>query len=143
MDRLQSVGDCLVGLAQITGLVGAYLVLVEIALMARFPYLERRLGSWLASAHRNLGGYLILLLAAHVGLVVGAYSVSLREAPPVVVVGVLQTYPGVLAATVGFLVMVLAGFASARGCGGGWDTRAGMGFICCCIRLPRRRSGIS
>ncbi|WP_344669316.1 ferredoxin reductase family protein [Catenulispora yoronensis] len=115
VDRLQSVGDCLVGLAQITGLVGAYLVLVEIALMARFPYLERRLGSWLASAHRNLGGYLILLLAAHVGLVVGAYSVSLREAPPVVVVGVLQTYPGVLAATVGFLVMVLAGFASARG----------------------------
>src|SRR3954451_21207735 len=61
-DRLQSLPDYLVMLAQITGLVGAYLLLVEIALMARSPWLEHRLGSWLASAHRSLGGYLVLLL---------------------------------------------------------------------------------
>ncbi|NUP51459.1 MAG: ferric reductase [Catenulispora sp.] len=113
-DRLQSLPDYLVMLAQITGLVGAYLLLIEIALMARFPWLERRLGSWLASAHRSLGGYLVLLLCAHVGLVVAAYSVSLRAAPPEVVVSILRTYPGVLAATAGFLAMLLAGFTSAR-----------------------------
>jgi predicted ferric reductase len=114
-DRLQSLPDYLVMLAQITGLVGAYLLLIEIALMARSPWLERRLGSWLASAHRSLGGYLVLLLCAHVGLVIAAYSVSLHASPPAVLVSVLRTYPGVLAATWGFLTILFAGFTSARG----------------------------
>lgn len=114
-DRMQSLPDCLVMLAQITGLVGAYLLLVEIALMARSPWLEHRLGSWLASAHRSLGGYLVLLLCAHVGFVIAAYSVSVHASPPAVLVSILRTYPGVLAATIGFLVMLLAGFTSARG----------------------------
>jgi predicted ferric reductase len=114
-DRMQSLPDYLVMLAQITGLVGAYLLLVEIALMARFRWLERRLGSWLVSAHRSLGGYLVLLLCAHVGLVVGAYSVSVHATPPAVMVSILRTYPGVLAATAGFLVILLAGLTSARG----------------------------
>ncbi|NUR60126.1 MAG: ferric reductase [Catenulispora sp.] len=113
-ERLQSLPDYLVMLAQITGLVGAYLLLIEIALMARFPWLERRLGSWLASAHRNLGGYLVLLLCAHAGLVIAAYSVSLNATPPEVVVSVLRTYPGVLAATIGLLAILLAGFTCAR-----------------------------
>lgn len=72
-DRMQSLPDCLVMLAQITGLIGGYLLLVEIALMARSPWLEHRLGSWLASAHRSLGGYLVLLLCAHAGFVIWAY----------------------------------------------------------------------
>lgn len=113
-DRMQSLPDYLVMAAQITGLVGAYLLLVEIALMARFRWLERRLGSWLVSAHRSLGGYLVLLLSAHAGLVVAAYSVSVHATPPAVMVGILRTYPGVLAATAGFLVMLLAGLTSAR-----------------------------
>ena len=113
-DRLQSLPDYLVMLAQISGLVGAYLLLIEIALMARFPWLERRLGSWLASAHRSLGGYLVLLLCAHAGLVIAAYSVSLHAAPPEVLVSVLRTYPGVLAATAGLLTILAAGFTSAR-----------------------------
>ena len=113
-DRLQSLPDYLVMLAQITGLVGAYLLLIEIVLMARLPWLEHRLGSWLVSAHRSLGGYLVLLLCAHVGLVIAAYSVSVHAPPPTVLVSILRTYPGVLAATIGFLVMLLAGFTSAR-----------------------------
>jgi predicted ferric reductase len=46
--------------------------------------------------------------------VVGAYSVSVHATPPAVLVGILRTYPGVLAATIGFLVMLLAGLTSAR-----------------------------
>jgi predicted ferric reductase len=113
-DRLQSLPDYLVMLAQVTGLVGAYLLLIEIALMARSPWLERRLGSWLASAHRSLGGYLVLLLCAHAGFVIAAYSVSLNASPPAVLVSVLRTYPGVLAATWSLLAILLAGFTSAR-----------------------------
>lgn len=113
-DRLQSLPDYLVMVAQITGLLGAYLLLIEIALMARIPWLEHRLGSWLVSAHRSLGGYLVLLLCAHAGFVIAAYSVSVHASPPTVLVSILRTYPGVLAATVGFLVMLLAGFTSAR-----------------------------
>jgi hypothetical protein len=36
---------------RVTGLLGAYLLLVQVALMARIPWLERRIGpDWLARA---------------------------------------------------------------------------------------------
>lgn len=113
-DRIQALPDYLVMCAQLTGLAGAYLLLLEIALMARFRWLEHRLGSWLAVAHRSLGGYLIVLLAAHVAFVVGAYSASLHATPPQVFLSLLRTYPGVLAATLGFLGLLALGVVSAR-----------------------------
>lgn len=112
--RLQRLSDYLIMCAQLTGLVGAYLLLLEIALMARFRWLERRLGSWLAGAHRHLGGYLIALLCGHVAFVIAAYSASTQATPPQVFVVLMTTYPGVLFATIGFLVLVVAGATSAR-----------------------------
>jgi len=112
--RLQHLADQYIMGAQLTGLLGAYLLLIEIALMARIPWLERRIGSWLATLHRGLGAYLVMVLAAHTGLVIAGYSMSLQAPPSVVVKSIFATYPYVLAATVGYGMLVAIGLSSIK-----------------------------
>jgi predicted ferric reductase len=112
--RLQSLADEYIMGAQLTGLLAAYLLLIEVALMARIPYLERRIGSWLATLHRGLGAYLIMLLAAHTGLVIAGYSQSLKAPPSVVVKDIFATYPYVLAATFGYGMLIAIGVSSIK-----------------------------
>ena len=82
--RVQNLSEELIMGAQLTGLIGGYLLLIEVALMARLPWLEHRIGSWLASLHRYLGSYLMLLLTLHVLLVLAGYSLSLHDPPDAV-----------------------------------------------------------
>jgi predicted ferric reductase len=112
--RLQHLADEYIMGAQITGLLGAYLLLIEVALMARIPWLERRIGSWLATLHRGLGAYLIVLLAAHTALVIIGYSMSLQAPASEVVKSIFATYPYVLMATGGFALLVAIGVSSIK-----------------------------
>jgi predicted ferric reductase len=112
--RLQHLADEYIMGAQLTGLLGAYLLLIEVALMARIPWLERRIGSWLATLHRGLGAYLILLLTAHTGLVIAGYSMSLQAPPSTVVKSIFATYPYVLMATFGFGMLLAIGVSSIK-----------------------------
>ena len=112
--RVQNLSEELIMAAQLTGLLGGYLLLIEVALMARLPWLERRIGSWLASLHRYLGGYLMMLLTMHVGLVLAGYSLSLHAAVPTVLLGILRTYPDVLIATIAYLLLLGLGLSSIR-----------------------------
>ncbi|MBS2963323.1 ferric reductase-like transmembrane domain-containing protein [Actinocrinis puniceicyclus] len=112
--RLQHLADEYIMGAQLTGLLGAYLLLIEVALMARIPWLERRIGSWLATLHRGLGAYLIMLLAAHTALVIVGYSMSLQAPASVVVKSIFATYPYVLMATGGFALLIAIGVSSIK-----------------------------
>ena len=112
--RVANLSEELIMGAQLTGLLGGYLLLIEVALMARLPWLERRIGSWLASLHRYLGGYLMMLLSAHVALVLAGYSLSLDAPVQTVFVGVIKTYPDVLAATAAYLALLGLGLTSIR-----------------------------
>jgi hypothetical protein len=68
---LNGPGEALTAAGWVTGLLGAYLLLVEVLLMSRIPWLERRIGSdWVAAVHRALGGYLVSMLVAHSALIV-------------------------------------------------------------------------
>jgi predicted ferric reductase len=114
-DQIHTVSDALIGAGRVTGLLGAYLLLVQVGLMARIPWLERQIGSdWLARTHRWVGSYLVALLVAHaLLLVVGLAAVDhlswLQESATVVL-----TYPDVLMATVGLALLVAVGGLSAR-----------------------------
>lgn len=112
--RLQHLADEYIMGAQLTGLLAAYLLLIEVALMARIPWLERRIGSWLATLHRGLGAYLILLLTAHTTLVIVGYSMSLQAPPSAVVKTIFATYPYVLMATFGFGLLIAIGVSSIK-----------------------------
>jgi predicted ferric reductase len=107
-------GGLIVG-GRITGLLGGYLLLLEVALMARVPWLERRIGSdWLSRLHRWLGTYLLTMLVAHAVLLIAGLTL-LDQVPFAVETGtVVLTYPDVLMATVALGLLVLLASTSAR-----------------------------
>ena len=102
-------------LGQETGLAGSFLLMVTVLLMGRLPVVERAVGQdRLTRWHRRLGGWPLYLLTAHAVLVTmgyaeGAHTGVLHEAWVL-----LRSYPDVLAATVGFVLLVMAAVSSIR-----------------------------
>jgi len=100
---------------QITALLGTYLALVQILLMARSPWLERRFGmDGLAQWHRWLGFSVTILISAHVvfstiGYALGDGSSVAREAWTL-----MTTYPYVLMATVATALLIMVAITSLR-----------------------------
>jgi hypothetical protein len=57
---ISTLGDTTIVAGRLSGVLGAHLLLIQVILMARIPWLERRIGSdWLAREHRVLGTYLL------------------------------------------------------------------------------------
>lgn len=102
-------------LGQETGLAASFLLMVTVLLMGRLPAVERAVGQdRLTRWHRRLGGWPLYLLGIHavlvtVGYAEGAHTGTLHEAWIL-----LRSYPDVLAATVGFLLLVMAAASSIR-----------------------------
>lgn len=112
---LRSLGDQLTAVGRLTGLVGTYLVLVEVLLLARLPWLDRLIGmDRLAVWHRRNGEYVVGLLVVHTLATIAGYAL----ADHVNVFGetgtVVLHYPDVLAATVAMGLLVAVGVTSAR-----------------------------
>ncbi|MCK9893951.1 ferric reductase-like transmembrane domain-containing protein [Frankia sp. AgB32] len=100
---------------RVAGLLAAYLVLVELTLMARIPALERAVGfDRLAAWHRGLGTNVILLIAVHVVLTVWGYGLADHHQPLAELVTVITSYPDMWKATVGALLFVAVGVTSGR-----------------------------
>jgi predicted ferric reductase len=108
-------GPWLTSAGRVTGLLGTYLVVVEVLLMARVPWLDRMIGmDRLAVWHRRNGEYAICLLVAHAVLTIWGYSLTDHEGLLPEAKSVVLDYPDMLAATVGLLVLVAVGVLSAR-----------------------------
>jgi predicted ferric reductase len=112
---LRAPGGPLTAAGRLAGFSGTYLMLIMVVLVARLPWLERAAGQdQLVRWHRQVSPWALGLIAAHVLLITLGYaqaaqSGTLRE------VWVLATsYPDVLAAFVGFGLLVLAGVTSVR-----------------------------
>jgi predicted ferric reductase len=107
---MDDLAGTLTSLGRVTGLVGAYLALVELLLLARIPVVDM-LGLDRAGAlHRWNGTACLALIAAHTVLITAGYAVAddvgvLREAGDL-----LSDYSGVLLATIalGLLIVVVA-----------------------------------
>jgi len=119
MATLRTTAGQLTAAGRIAGLFGAYLVLVQLLLMARIPWLDRLLGMGrLAAWHRRAGFWCLWLLLAHPALLLLGYAASdhrlhvrglLREGWQL-----LTSYPDVLMATVALALLVAAAVASVR-----------------------------
>jgi predicted ferric reductase len=107
---MDDLAGTLTSLGRVTGLLGAFLALVELLLLARVPVVDMlgldRVGTW----HRRNGTACLALIAAHTVLVTAGYAVAddtgvLDEAGDL-----LSDYSGVLLATIalGLLVAVVA-----------------------------------
>jgi predicted ferric reductase len=112
---VQGLGPWLTAAGRVTGLVGTYLVVVEVLLMGRVPWLDRMIGmDRLAVWHRRNGEYAICLLVAHAVLIIWGYAVTAHEGLVKETTSVILSYPDMLAATVGLGLLVLIGVLSAR-----------------------------
>jgi predicted ferric reductase len=107
---MDDLAGTLTSLGRVTGLLGAFLALVELLLLARVPVVDMlgldRVGAW----HRRNGTACLALIAAHTVLVTAGYAVAddagvLDEAGDL-----LSDYSGVLLATIalGLLIAVVA-----------------------------------
>ncbi|MEW2250265.1 ferric reductase-like transmembrane domain-containing protein [Streptomyces sp. NPDC006975] len=105
----------LTGAGRIAGLLCGYACAVLVALMARVPLLERRIGSdRVARWHAMAGRYTICLLLAHVVLILLGYAAQDRASLLHEAVTVVLDYPDMLKATAGTVILLAVGVTSAR-----------------------------
>ena len=92
---------------RLTGLLSAYLALIQVLLLARLPWLERVLGfDRLTVWHRLNGKICLYLVLAHVVCITIGYASLFQVGIPTEVSRLLLHYPGMIAATVGTAVMI-------------------------------------
>ncbi|HEX5119220.1 MAG TPA: ferric reductase-like transmembrane domain-containing protein, partial [Pseudonocardiaceae bacterium] len=112
---LDSPGAVLTAAGRVAGLVGAYLALVQLLLLARLPWLERAVGfDRLTGWHRGLGTNVVLVLVVHVLLVTAGLAATERHAPWSSLVEIVATYPDMLAAVAGMALFLAVAVTSAR-----------------------------
>lgn len=110
---LSARGGLDTALGRLAGLAGGYAILMMVLLMARIPWLERALGQdRLSSWHRRLGPWPVVLITAHVVFITFGYAESARTGFWHQYATFLSSYPDMLAATVGFLLLVMAAAVS-------------------------------
>ena len=112
---LSAPGGLMIFGGRVAGLAGTYLLLVMLLLIARIPLIERAVGQdRLVRWHRQLGQWPIYLLAAHGTLITLGYAEQARTGAWHQLWILIDTYPDVLAALVGFALLVMAGVTSIR-----------------------------
>ena len=112
---LSAPGGWLTAGGQLAGLVGAYLMLVVVVLAGRLPIVERTLGQdRLLFWHRRLAPWSLSLIASHVVLITLGYSAAARSGALRQLWTLISTYPGILTAATGVVLLFVAGFTSAR-----------------------------
>jgi predicted ferric reductase len=112
---LAAPGGWLVAAGRMTGLVGAYLLLVVLVLIARIPWLDRALGhDRLVALHRTVAPWPLVLLVLHAVLLSLGYAATTSAGGLAEFWSLVTQTPNVLAATVALVLMLLAGFTSYR-----------------------------
>jgi predicted ferric reductase len=100
---IHDTASLLTGLGRVTGLLGAYLALVQLLLLARIPGLDLER---LAHVHRWNGFACLWLLVAHAGLVTAGYTLGDRISLWDEVSRLISGYPGVITATAGLVALI-------------------------------------
>ncbi|MCZ9347172.1 ferric reductase-like transmembrane domain-containing protein, partial [Streptomyces sp. TRM76130] len=107
--------NALIVLGRLTGLYGALFMAFQLLLVARLPWLDRRIGmDRLTSWHRWTGFGVLWTLLAHVVLISFGYAQGSSLDPLNQLVDLAATVEGVLRALVAFVLLLVVGGASAR-----------------------------
>jgi predicted ferric reductase len=110
---VHSTGDLMTSLGRVTGLVGTYLALVVLLLLARIPWLERLVGfDRLTVWHRRNGKACLLLLLAHTVLITIGYAMTDGISLGSETSRLLDSYPGIVTGTVGMALLLVVVISS-------------------------------
>lgn len=99
--------EAFTSLGRITGLIGVYLALVQVLMLSRLRPLERFVGfDRLTGWHRINGKVCVSLIVAHAALITIGYALAERISVPSELSRLLSSYPGMVTATIGTVLMV-------------------------------------
>ena len=110
-----STGEAITAVGRVTGLLGAYLCLVSLLLMARVPWIERsaglvRLSVW----HRYAGSTALMLILVHVAATAVGYGMFEDRSPLHELGSMIGEMAGMVTATVATGLLVLVGLSCVR-----------------------------
>ncbi len=112
---LTGLATGLTSLGRVTALVASDLLLVQVLLMARLPWVEQSYGQdELARRHRLVGFWSFNLMVVHVVLITLGYAATTRTGVLAEAWNLVVTYPGLLLSLVGSLLLVLVTVTSIR-----------------------------
>jgi predicted ferric reductase len=112
---LAAPGGLLTAAGRLAGLSGTYLILIMVVLVARLPWLERSVGQdQLIRWHRRVSGWAISLITAHVLLITLGYAQTAGSNVVSEAWLLVRSYRDMLAAVVGFGLLMLAAITSYR-----------------------------
>jgi predicted ferric reductase len=104
---VHDLATALAGAGRVCGLLGAYLALVQLLLLARLPFVERLAGlPRLAVWHRVNGVACLGLLLAHATLITAGYAIGDGIGPWQELERLITGYPGVITAVAGLAALV-------------------------------------
>ena len=97
--EIDDTASALTGIGRLSGLLGAYLVLVQVLLLARIPVLDRTFGfDRLTVWHRRNGKLALSLLLVHAAAITTGYAVGDGVSLSSEIGRLLSGYPGVITA---------------------------------------------
>ncbi|HEY7177452.1 MAG TPA: ferric reductase-like transmembrane domain-containing protein [Micromonosporaceae bacterium] len=100
---------------RLAGLVGGYLLLVQVLLMSRVPMIERASsGARRSRWHRDLGAYVVIVVSVHVVLITLGYAASNHSGVWHEVWTLLTTYQDMITAAVSFGILLVVSLVAAR-----------------------------
>ena len=109
LHSVTSMAGFLDAVGRLSGMVGTYLLLVMLLLMARIPWLERTIGQdRLTRWHRRIGAWPVVLITMHVVTLLFGYAATAKTNVVNQAVTFIQHYPDMLMAFVGFGLLLLA-----------------------------------
>jgi predicted ferric reductase len=112
---LAAAGGLVTAAGRLAGFTGSYLMLIMVVLVARLPWLEGSVGQdRLVRWHRQLAPWAFGLIIAHVILVTTGYAQAANSGALTEIKVLITSYRDVLAAAVGFGLLLMAGITSYR-----------------------------
>ena len=113
ISAVKDAATLLTSVGRITGLLSAYLALLQLLLLARLPFLEKLVGfDSLTIWHRRNGKAVLYLVLAHVGFITLGYALLDKLSLPSEASSLLSSYPGMVTATVGTALLVVVAISS-------------------------------
>ncbi len=112
--ELGSAEGALHAVGRLLALLASWLLLVQVLLMARIPFLERGFGHQIARVHRLAGFTSFDLVLAHIVVTTTGYASSTGLGLWGTLVDFVVNYPGLLLAVAGFVALCLVVVSSVR-----------------------------